>query len=107
MRQNKLKPKTFEDGCEEVVTMLIELLVKKQADYGKENILAFGELGCLVRANDKIARLKHLFLSHKMPKNETIEDSWQDLANYAIIALLLKRGYFNLPLSGKELGKGA
>jgi hypothetical protein len=63
---------------------------RKQMDYGSGNISAFGEFGVLVRMNDKIERLKHL---NKMPnpKNESIEDSYMDLSNYAIIAMMIRR----------------
>ena len=78
-------------------------MVKKQRDYGSGNITDFGELGCLVRASDKINRIKNLTLSKKDPSNETLEDSWRDLANYSIIALMLRRNVFTLPL--KEMIK--
>ena len=68
----------------------IQLMDKKQQDYGSNNISAFGEFGVLVRMNDKIERLKNL---NKMPnpKNESVEDSYMDLCNYAIIAMMIRR----------------
>jgi hypothetical protein len=62
----------------------------KQQDYGSNNISAFGEFGVLVRLNDKMERLKHL---NKMPsvKNESIDDTYLDIANYAVIALMIRR----------------
>jgi hypothetical protein len=68
----------------------IQLMDKKQQDYGSNNISAFGEFGVLVRLNDKIERLKNL---NKMPsvKNEAIEDSYIDIANYAVISLMIRR----------------
>lgn len=90
-------PKTFEEALDEVMAELRELMINKQRDYGHRNIMDFGEYGVLVRANDKIARLKNL-LGKKEPKNEALEDSWRDLANYAIIALMLRKGTFTLPL---------
>jgi hypothetical protein len=64
--------------------------VYKRQDYGSGNISAFGEFGVIVRLNDKMERLKNL---NKMPsvKNESIEDTYQDIANYAVIALLIRR----------------
>ena len=75
----------FKIACEN-----IKLMDRKQMDYGSGNITAFGEFGVLVRMNDKIERLKHL---NKMPnpKNESIEDSYMDLSNYAIIAMMIRR----------------
>jgi hypothetical protein len=93
-------PECFEDAAREVARELTDLLIVKQHDYGHSNILDFGEFGVLVRANDKMARLKNLLrcAQNDEPKNENIEDSWSDLANYAIIALMVRRGWFKLPL---------
>lgn len=74
------------------------LLDCKQKDYGPNNISVFGELGVIVRVNDKFERLKHLTKplfegrSADGPKNESIEDTWKDIANYATIALMLRNG---------------
>jgi len=66
------------------------LLDKKQLDYGPRNISSFGTLGCLVRMNDKMERLKTLSKqARKKPQNESIMDSYLDLSNYAIIATLI------------------
>jgi len=71
------------------------LLITKQADYGPGNINnAFGGPinGLLVRIGDKFERLKNLFKSGSQPKYESIEDSFKDMANYAVIALMIQRG---------------
>lgn len=70
----------------------LELFDVKQTDYGPLNILKGGEVGVSVRMTDKIERLKALLLSSKSPKNEAIEDTYRDIANYAIIGLLLRKG---------------
>jgi hypothetical protein len=70
----------------------IELLVQKHDDYGPSNIsdAPGGPLnGLSVRLHDKVARLNNLLTHHKKPKNETIEDTFIDILNYAIIALLV------------------
>ena len=71
------------------------LLISKQEDYGPDNVnLAHGGPinGLLVRIGDKYQRLKNLFGTAKVPNHESIEDSFKDLANYAIIALMVERG---------------
>jgi len=74
----------------------IKLFDEKQRDYGPGNIAAFGEIGVLVRANDKVARLINLLWtrpSHdEEPTNESIKDSWQDLSVYGVIARLVRKG---------------
>lgn len=90
--------KVFEDSVEEVSRECDDLLVQKQKDYGSQNILEFGEYGLLVRISDKFHRLKNLLQNDKEPQNETIEDTFMDLRNYAQIALMVRRGQFDLPL---------
>ena len=70
----------------------IKVLDSKQADYGSGNISAFGEYGVLVRVTDKHARLKNLLTNGAEAKNESIMDTWLDMANYAIIAVLCRKG---------------
>ena len=73
----------------------IDLLVQKHDDYGSTNIsdAPGGALnGLSVRLHDKVARLNNLLSNHKKPKNETIEDTFIDILNYAIIALLVLDG---------------
>jgi len=71
------------------------LLITKQADYGPGNVNnSYGGPinGLLVRIGDKFERLKNLFSNKTTPNHESIEDSFKDLANYAIIALMVERG---------------
>jgi len=71
------------------------LLVKKQADYGSKNIsnAPGGPLnGLRVRMSDKLARINHLIDSDATPENESLRDSFIDLANYSIIALMVLDG---------------
>lgn len=76
----------------------VQLLDRKQLDYGPSNIAHFGELGVIVRVNDKWERMKTLTKplfegrSADGPKNESLNDTWQDIANYAKIALMLRKG---------------
>lgn len=76
----------------EVALENIKVLDSKQADYGSENISSFGEYGVLIRMTDKHARLKNLLTNSKEPKNESVMDTWLDMANYAIIAVLCRKG---------------
>ena len=77
---------------------LADLIYAKQYDYGIDNILGFGEQGLVVRLWDKINRLKNLIWNNQRPKNESVEDTLNDIAGYAIIGLMLRRGWFELPM---------
>ena len=68
-----------------------KLMDNKQKDYGSKNISSFGTFGVVVRMNDKFERIKNLFKNkRKRAVNESIKDSFRDLSNYAIIALMLE-----------------
>lgn len=72
-----------------------ELLLSKHKDYGPTNISRApgGALnGLRVRIHDKTARINNLIDSGKDPQHESLRDSFIDLANYALIALLVIDG---------------
>ena len=93
---------TWDEACKEIADEIVNLLISKQRDYGKNNILDFGEYGILVRSNDKIARLKNLSQKDVNPANESIDDTWKDISGYAILALMLRRGLFSLPFESNH-----
>jgi hypothetical protein len=101
-----VKPESFDVACFIIATEIAELVIKKQHDYGHGNINAYGELGIKVRVSDKKERLKNLLdkideeLNSK-PLNESLEDSWMDIAGYGIIGLMWTRGWFDLELEDK------
>jgi hypothetical protein len=73
---------------------LLTILYKKHDDYGPMNIAGApgGAMnGLRVRMYDKLARLTNLG-DNDTPNYESIEDTLIDLANYAIIGLLVQRG---------------
>lgn len=96
------RPQTFEDALDCVLAEMRAVMISKQADYGPGNIAAFGELGVLVRASDKLERLKHLITGNRTPNHESIDDAWLDLANYGIIAQMVRRGWWGLPMEGED-----
>ena len=81
-----------------------ELFCMKQSNYGPSNIAVGTDLkseddvklsltGLWFRMNDKIQRLKNLLILGKQDVvDESIEDSFQDVSNYGIIAQLVSRG---------------
>jgi hypothetical protein len=77
---------------------LAELLLSKHKDYGPKNISQApgGALnGLRVRMHDKSARINHLIDNNASPQHESLEDSFKDMANYAIIGLLVLRGQWD------------
>lgn len=75
----------------------LRLFDSKQMDYGSTNISSSGELGIAVRLQDKVSRMRHILIKEiKFGKHEinheSLEDTYKDAANYALIGLLLRRG---------------
>jgi hypothetical protein len=87
------------------------IMLKKHADYGPMNISGApgGAMnGLRVRMYDKLARLNNLIDTGDTPNYESIEDTLIDLANYAIIGLLVQRGQWEgLPNSNGESKKSS
>ncbi len=81
-----------EKMAKQIVKDNLKVLSRKAKDYGQTNLLLCGEYGIVVRMQDKVSRLLNLLKTGQEPKNESIEDSFSDLANYALLAQLLRRG---------------
>lgn len=97
MKQVENRPVSFEDIVAKTFEDAQNLLLKKHKDYGPLNIAHApgGAMnGLMVRMHDKMERLKHLTyqVPDQKPHYESIEDTLIDLANYAIIGLLVQRG---------------
>jgi len=91
----KMKPpKYLDEAFEQICKEMKDMFIKKHKDYGKGNILDMGELGIAFRISEKFNRIKHLLQQGKKPENESVEESWIDIAVYAVIAVLLKRSWF-------------
>jgi len=86
---------SFEVSVAHTFQELLDLLLSKHKDYGPRNIsdAPGGAInGLRVRMHDKLARINNLVDSGKEPEHESLEDSFKDMANYAIIGLLVLRG---------------
>ena len=93
---------TFDQACRNIALEVARTVIEKHKDYGPDNILVFKEQGLIVRMWDKIGRLKHLLWTERRPKHEAVEDSFTDLAGYAIIGLMLQRECFTFKLEEEQ-----
>jgi len=85
----------FDDVVAEQFAEAMRVLLRKHKDYGPKNIALSpgGPLnGLRVRMWDKMARINNLVDSGVEPTNESLKDSFLDLANYAIIAMIVLDG---------------
>lgn len=90
MKNPKYLDEAFQKTCDELLTMFL----KKHKDYGKGNVLDMGELGIAFRISEKFNRVKHLLMKGKKPENESLYETWIDIAVYAVIGALFRKGYF-------------
>ena len=90
-------------GYMAIVEEQLELFSQKHLDYGMHNITAgtslatedereFALTGLWYRMSDKINRWKNLIIHSRVPNNETLIDTFQDICNYAIICQLVQQG---------------
>lgn len=85
----------FQEDVQQKFQQAKAVLLQKHKDYGPKNISQSpgGPLnGLRVRMWDKMARINNLVDSGATPENESLKDSFMDLANYAIIAMLVLDG---------------
>lgn len=74
-----------------ITSELVDLLCSKAIDYGEYGTYKFGEEGILIRLSDKVDRLINIRNREVAVKDETIEDTWLDIAGYALLALVERR----------------
>jgi hypothetical protein len=87
--------KEFNESVQQEFQHAKAVLLQKHKDYGPKNISQSpgGPLnGLRVRMWDKLARINHLIDNGATPENESLRDSFLDLANYSIIAMMVLEG---------------
>lgn len=99
----ELYPETTKE-FKKIMREQYEIFCKKQSNYGPDNIalgadlskdenIKLSQMGLWFRMNDKIQRLKQLVLIGKKDNvGESINDTYQDLSVYSIIAQIVKNG---------------
>lgn len=80
---------------------LVSTLIKKQKDYGPENIAKFGITGLAIRMYDKIGRLTNLTNNGNKPsvENESLADTVLDLIGYCSLCVMWLDKTFLLPIT--------
>ena len=114
MSEDKQLPQSTTKQCEElypettaefkkILKEQYDLFCRKQLNYGPHNIsggtslkndedVRFSLMGLFFRMNDKVQRLKQLVVLGKEDTvSESIDDTYQDLSIYGIIAQIVKR----------------
>lgn len=81
---------------ERICKALNDIYKRKNHDYGDSFSKQFNEYGLtssIIRLEDKFLRLKQLSKNKAQVKDESVEDTLLDLANYAILTVMeLRKG---------------
>lgn len=79
---------------EDITIQMRDTYERKNADYGnsfEEQYNEYGLISSCIRLEDKLRRLKSLSKSEARVKDESIEDTLLDLANYSILTIMSMR----------------
>lgn len=92
---------TFNNEVNKKALDTAKLVIRKQQDYGKGNILnsvVDPKIAIAVRLQDKLSRLANLAQSGADPKNESLADTAQDIVGYGLILMMVIDDTFKLPM---------
>lgn len=80
-----------EQRIKETTSLVEDLLIRKNRDYGNSFSVQFekyGIMSALIRLDDKMARLSTLSQGHEAEVDESMEDTLLDLVGYGVLALV-------------------
>lgn len=94
------KAQSYVDYFDDILKEMSEVHQRKNADYGNnfhKRYEKYGFLTALLRLTDKMERLENIYEKGKIQvKDESVEDTLLDLANYAVMTIVeLKNGKNN------------
>lgn len=89
-----------ENQVREIVEPIIQMLVKKNADYG-DAALDFGHYGNMVSLWHKIKRYRMLVERQQQPNFESVDDTLRDIIGYSIIGLIISEQNSKVPHDSK------
>ena len=97
MSKEENKATTRLSKFQEIITKMINTYESKNKDYGDsfgDLCDEFGVITAIVRLQDKINRLKTIYKNKNIEvKNESVLDTLQDLANYAVMTIIWLQRY--------------
>ena len=94
------KAQSYVDYFDDILKEMSEVHQRKNADYGNnfhKRYEKYGFLTALLRLTDKMERLENIYEKGEIQvKDESVEDTLLDLANYAVMTIVeLKNGKNN------------
>jgi hypothetical protein len=92
IEETNVTNKVYIDYFEDIVSEMTEIHKKKNADYGNnfhKRYAKYGFLTALLRLTDKMERLENIYEKGEIQvKDESVEDTLIDLANYAVMTVV-------------------
>ena len=87
-----MENREYVDYFDEIVEDMKRVHKKKNADYGNnfhKRYVKYGFLTALLRLTDKMERLENIYEKGEIQvKDESVEDTLLDLANYAVMTIV-------------------
>lgn len=80
-----------EEQFGKITEEMLDIYSKKNKDYGnsfERSLDEFGKIAYIVRASDKMERIKALADTENLVKDESFDDTVRDLANYCVMYLM-------------------
>lgn len=83
----------FHNELDDVLGEMGTLLEAKRRSYGPNNLTEFGDVGVLIRTNDKMKRLIHMWQQgmDTTAVGEGALDAWRDICGYSLLVLIANR----------------
>jgi hypothetical protein len=100
-KSKKSRPTNFQEATEIMCDAMKLMIISKNHKYGKNNILKFGQQGIFMRDWDKICRLEEGIIKGKDLGEEGLMETWADNAGYSLVAMLLDKDWYKLPVELK------
>ena len=99
-------PATFEEALRRIYAEKLAIMQNRQRKYGPGNIDGTGLVGCATRIRDKWERFWRFVTDADITEypDESTTDTLIDMGNYADIALMLRRGWWGLPMEKADYG---
>lgn len=92
MENIKFKAQSYVDCFDDILKEMSEVHQRKNADYGNnfhKRYEKYGFLTALLRLTDKMERLENIYEKGEIQvKDESVEDTLLDLANYAVMTIV-------------------
>lgn len=86
----------FKNEITIILDEIVEMLVKKNHDYGDKNLRKYGILGIIIRMSDKMERIKNIITSGRNEVGESVNNEFGDIIGYCTQAIRMLNEHGNL-----------